>query len=117
MNSIASNSKKSASCGDWIEAYRERLGFFEKLGEQRLLSRTHEKFCVDIMLRYIEQMRLKKDVRIEKETLNAWLGLYRKHLSLTDKKYISLKRRFIYSVFRYFPYAAVVASNAAVIRD
>lgn len=115
MNSIASSDKKRASCRDWIDAYEERIEFFKN--EEKLLSRTYEKFCVDIILRYIEQMRLKKSDRIDKEIIDSWLKMFRENIKKTGKHSMPVKRKMIYAMFNNFPYSAVVAGKFVAIRD
>ena len=102
---------------DYLEAYAERASFFKKENKPLLVMRTYEKVCTDIILRYAEQMNLKKECR-DKDCVNGiYMKIYRLYFrKMIKRKGIPLKVRCMHSLFYCFPYSAVIASKAVPLR-
>ena len=117
MKHIALKLKDSPHKYDYLEAYADRIRFFEDKNELMQIKRTHEKICTDIILRYTEQMQLKKAER----DIDCINGTYKKiyddnfSIMITGKT-MPVKRRLMYYAFRIFPYSAVLASGIFTLR-
>ncbi len=117
MSDIANKLKDNPHKWDWFEAYKERIDFFEKMGEPEQVMKTHEKICTDIILRYCEQMYLEKSSRESSVSDGKYLSLYRKSYDIMKKrKGMPLKRRIMYFSFRICPYSAVLAGKVFTLR-
>ena len=103
---------------DWLKAFRERADFFRSRGEKALEQRTYEKVCIELMLRYTEQMVLPRAERDEAVNSGEYLRLYREHY----RKMISLRsipavRKLIYTAFYICPATAVAVSKIRPLRN
>ncbi len=109
MDVIAKKLKNNPRRFDWLNAYEERINFFEALSNKQQVMRTREKICTDIILRYTEQMWLNKEDREESCVNGDYIKLYRKNFcKMILRKGISLKRRLMYISFFFVPYSSVV---------
>ena len=117
MDDIAKRLKNNPHLFDWLDAYKERIEFFEKEGKPQQIMRTHEKICTDVILRYCEQMYLKKADRDEALVNGEYIRLYKKSYALMrERKGISLKRRLMYMSFYILPYSAVISGKIIGLR-
>ena len=109
MTEIARKLKNNPHSFDWLKAYEERIEFFEKQNKPEQVLRTHEKICTDIILRYSEQMYLKKDDRDKACISGEYLRIYRNsYRKMMGRQGISLSRRLMYIAFNILPYSAVI---------
>lgn len=109
MDDVAKRLKNSKHLLDWYHAYEQRISFFEKENKPIQVMRTHEKICTDVILRYCEQMYLKKDMRDEAFSNGEYLRLYKNSYPLMIKRNgISWKRKMMYRLFYLFPKSAVL---------
>lgn len=109
MDNIAKRLKNNPHIFDWLNAYKERIAFFESENKPLQVMRTHEKICTDVILRYCEQMYLPPDSRDDALTDGEYMRIYKKSFPVMIKrKGISLKRRLMYIIFYIFPLSAVL---------
>ena len=108
MDVIARKLKDNPHRLDWLKAYEERIYFFETKNLPEQVMRTYEKICTDIILRYTEQMWLKKEDR-EKSCVNGeYVSTYRKCFrKMYKRKGIAFKRRLMYIGFYILPISSV----------
>lgn len=112
MTEIARRLKNNPHRFDWLTAYKERIDFFEKRHKPEQVLRTHEKICTDIILRYCEQMYLKKEERDASCVNGEYLRIYKNsYKEMIRRKGILPKRKLMYIAFRLFPYSAVLAGK------
>ena len=79
--------------------------------------RTREKICTDIILRYCEQMWLKKNERDTDCVNGTYMKLYRKNFRLMIKrKGMPLKRKLMHMGFYIFPYSAIMMGKIFTLR-
>ncbi|MBQ8526785.1 MAG: glycosyltransferase [Clostridia bacterium] len=117
MDDIAKRLKNNPHLFDWLDAYKERIRFFEQESKPQQIMRTHEKICTDVILRYCEQMYLKKNDRDEALVNGEYIRIYREHYKLMrGRKGISLKRRLMYMMFYIMPYSAVLPGKLLGLR-
>ncbi len=117
MSCIAKHFKNNPHRFDFLEAYKERIEFFEAKNAPALAQRTYEKICTDILLRYTEQMRLPYDERDKECTDGTYMKMYRENFRLMIKrKGIPLKRRAIYNLFYILPRTLVLLSRVLQFR-
>ncbi len=117
MDTLAKRMKNHPHRMDWMEAYNERMAFFQNLGEEDQVLRTREKICTDIIIRYTEQASLPADKRDDFFATGAFRKLYREHYSLMRKRSgIPVKRRAMFAVFALFPGSSVVAGKFMTLR-
>ncbi len=117
MNDIANKLKDNPYKWDWLEAYNERIEFFEQKGEPEQVMKTNEKICTDIILRYCEQMYLAKPERDSGVADGKYLSLYRRSYKIMKKrKGLPLKRRMMYFAFKICPYSAVLMGKVLTLR-
>ncbi len=117
MSDIVNKLKDNPHKWDWLEAYKERIEFFEKMGEPEQVMKTHEKICTDIILRYCEQMYLEKNERDSSVADGKYLSLYHKSYDIMKKrKGMPVKRRMMYFAFKICPYSAVLMGKVFTLR-
>ena len=117
MDQIANRLKNNPHLFDWLDAYKERIAFFESQGKPEQVMRTHEKICTDVILRYCEQMFLKKENRDDALTNGEYIRIYKKSYPLMKKrKGIALKHRIMYLLFYIMPYSAVIPGKILGLR-
>lgn len=117
MHSVANKLKDNPHNRDWLVAYAERIAYFTERGESEQITKTHEKICSDIILRYSEQKCLPADQRESAVDSGEFLSLYREHYAfLKGASFISRKRSAVYFLFRYFPWTAVAAAKIRPLR-
>lgn len=115
MNNVANRLKNNPHRHDYLLAYEQRAEFFKD--NPRQLQKTHEKVCTDIILRYCEQMFLKKHQRDDDCTSGEFLRMYKKHYPLMiHRKGMPLKRKLMYIAFRYVPYSGVIMGKIFTLR-
>ncbi len=109
MESIAKKLKGNPHRYDYLEAYKERAEFFARENKPEQVMRTYEKVCTDIILRYSEQMYLKKDERDEDCVDGTYMRIYRENFKrMIKRRGIPVKRRIMYTGFYIIPHSAVV---------
>lgn len=117
MDQMRNNIRDNPHRYDWLLGFTERAAFFETRGERQLEQRTYEKVCIELILRYTEQMALPADKRdraiAEGQYLRAYRNAYRRMISLET---IPLKRKAIYTLFRFLPLSAVLLSRLHPLR-
>ena len=117
MTEIAKKLRNNPHRFDWLKAYEERIEFFEKENKPQQVLRTHEKICTDIILRYSEQMCLKKSERDESCVNGEYLDIYRNsYKKMIKRTGISPSRRLMYIAFNIFPYSAVIMGKVRGLR-
>ena len=108
MVEIARKMKNNPHKYDYLKAYKERIEFFEKENKPLQVLKTREKICTDIILRYCEQMYLKKEERDEDCLNGTYMRIYRENYKLMIKRTgIPLKRKLMYIAFNILPQSAV----------
>lgn len=117
MDDIAKKLKNNPHRYDFLKAYEERIHFFEQNNQPYQVMRTYEKICTDIILRYCEQMYLKREERDEDCINGRYMKIYKKNFNLMiRRKGMPLKRRLMYVLFRIFPYSAVIMGRIFTLR-
>lgn len=117
MANVANKLKDNPHRYDFLEAYEKRIAFFEDKEKPLQVMRTREKICTDIILRYCEQMRLKKSERDTDCVNGTYLKIYRKNfIQMIKRKSMPLKRKLIHICFYILPYSAVVMGNFFTLR-
>lgn len=117
MEIIAKRLKNNPHLFDWLDAYKERISFFEKENKPEQVMRTHEKICTDVILRYCEQMYLPAKDRDDALSGGEYIRLYKKSFPIMfGRKGISFKRRLMYLAFYIFPYSAVLPGKLLGLR-
>lgn len=117
MDNIAKKLKNNPHRYDYLKAYDERIAFFESEDKIEQVLKTHEKICTDIILRYCEQMYLKKNER-DLDCINGeYNRIYNKHYKIMIKrKGIPVKRKLMYIIFHIIPYSAVLMGKIFTLR-
>ena len=117
MENIAKKLKNNPHRYDFLKAYEERTAFFKAENKPAQVLKTYEKICTDIILRYCEQMYLKREYRDEDCISGEYMRLYRKNFRLMIKrKEIPLRRRLMYICFYIFPYSGVLMGRIFTLR-
>lgn len=117
MDDIAKKLKGNPRRYDFLAAYEERALFFEGENKPEQVGKTHEKVCTDIILRYCEQMYLKRGDRDEDCVNGKYTRIYREHFRLMIKRRaIPLRRRMMYIAFFICPYSAVLMGRIFSLR-
>lgn len=102
MGRVTQTQPENRRRNDWVLAYLERIAFFKEKNEIQLVYRTYEKFCVDIILRYVEMIRSGGE-KNRKRRRNYHRVYKRCYVQAMKKTHIPWKRKIIYSMFRFFP--------------
>ena len=117
MDNIAKKLKDNPRRHDFLKAYEERTKFFEEKNLPDQVMKTKEKICTDIILRYCEQMYLKKDERDTDCVNGTYMKIYRENFKMMIKRRgIPLKKKLMYYAFRIMPYSAVFAGKLFTLR-
>ena len=117
MQEIAGKIKNNPHKYDYLKAYDERIAYFEKAEKPDQVLKTREKICTDIILRYCEQMYVKKDIRDEDSYNGTYMKIYRENYKLMIKrKGIPPKRKLMYRVFNICPKSAVLMGRIFTLR-
>lgn len=117
MDNVAKRIKDNPHRYDYLKAYKERAEFFQKEKKDDLVLKTYEKVCTDIILRYCEQMYLKKSERDIDCVSGKYLKIYREHYKkMIKRKGIPVKRKAMFVSFNMFPYSAVVMGKFFTLR-
>ena len=117
MDNIAKRLKNNPRRHDFLKAYEERIHFFEERNLPYQIMKAKEKICTDIILRYCEQMYLKKAERDEDCTNGTYIRIYKENYTqMINRPGMPLKRRLMYIAFRIMPYSAVVMGKVFTLR-
>ena len=112
MADVAKNLKDNPHRFDFLNAYEERIKFFQDKNMPEQVLKTHEKICIDLFLRYCEQMRLKKKYRDDDCVNGKYMRLYRENFKIMIKrKNIPLPRKIMYNMFNFAPAIGVRTSR------
>ena len=117
MDNVARKLKNNPRRHDYLKAYAERSEFFEQKNMPYQVMKAKEKICTDIILRYCEQMYLKKDERDTDCTDGTYMRLYRENYKLMIKrKGMPLKRKLMYIFFNIAPISGVIMGKIFTLR-
>ena len=112
MAEIAKKLKNNARRYDFLKAYEERIKFFEDKKLPLQVMKTKEKICTDIILRYCEQMWLKKEDRDTDCVNGTYMKLYRQNFrEMIKRKGMPLKRRLMFNSFYVMPISGVIVGR------
>ena len=112
MAEIAKKLKNNARRYDFLKAYEERIKFFEDKKLPLQVMKTKEKICTDIILRYCEQMWLKKEDRDNDCVNGTYMKLYRQNFrEMIKRKGMPLKRRLMFIFFYVMPISGVIVGR------
>lgn len=118
MSDVAKHLKNNPHRFDFMEAYRERIAFFEAENAPEQVQRTQEKICSDCFLRYNEQMLLPYDRRDDECNNGTYMRMYRDNFRrMIRRKGMPFKRRIIYNLFYILPRAFVLLGRFLQYRD
>lgn len=117
MSDIAKKLKDNPRRFDFLEAYKERIEFFEIKNMPEQIMKTKEKICTDIILRYCEQMKLEKEYRDTDCINGTYMKIYRRNFKeMIKRPYMPLKRKLMFIVFNYMPSIGVLAGRILQMR-
>ena len=117
MVEVAKKTKNNPHRYDFLEAYDERIKFFEQKNMPDHVMKTKEKICTDIILRYCEQMFLKKADRDIDCVNGTYMRIYRENFKdMIKRKRIPLKKRLMYIAFYLAPYTGVIMGKIFTLR-
>lgn len=117
MAGVAKKLKNNPHRYDYLKAYEERIRFFEEKNLPDQVLKTREKICTDIILRYIEQMKLEKEDRDTDCINGTYLKIYKENYKIMMKrKGMPLKRRLMYIGFYILPYSAIAMGKIFAFR-
>ena len=117
MDDIARNIKDSPNKYDFLKAYSERIKFFEEKNLSDQVLKTKEKICTDMILRYCEQMYLKKSERDNDCVNGTYMRIYRENFKeMIKRSSIPLKRRLMYIGFYIMPFSGVLMGKIFTLR-
>ena len=117
MDNVAKKLKNNPRRYDFMEAYRQRIEFFEEKKLPDQVMKTKEKICTDIILRYCEQMYIKKEDRDTDSMDGTYLRIYRKNFKEMIKRHnMPMKKRLMYNAFYAMPLSAVLMGKIFTLR-
>ena len=117
MADIAKKLKNNPHRYDFLTAYEERTAFFEEKNMPEQIMKTKEKICTDMILRYCEQMQLKKEDRDTDCVNGKYMKIYRENYKIMIKRSgIPLKRKLMYIAFNILPSSGVLAGKLLQMR-
>ena len=117
MTEIAKKLKNNPRRYDFLKAYEERIKFFEEKNLPLQVMKTKEKICTDIILRYCEQMWLKKEDRDIDCINGTYMRLYRDNFKeMIKRKGMPIKRRLMFNAFYVLPTTAIIAGKVLKMR-
>ena len=98
-NSVMRNSKKDKLL-DYIDIYYERIRFYEKNEDKLALLKTRERFCLILMLNYINYVKNKTNTA----DLERLLRIFKEQYAFVrESENVSVVRKFIYGIFNIIP--------------
>lgn len=117
MDEVAKKLKNNPHKYDYLKAYEERSRFFEEKNLPEQVMKTKEKICTDIILRYCEQMYLKKSDRDTECIDGTYMQIYRENYKLMIKRpAIPVKRKLMYQIFYRLPLVGVLMGKLFTLR-
>ncbi len=117
MDNVAKRTKNNPHRYDFMDAYGERISFFEEKNMPDQVMKTKEKICTDIILRYCEQMFLKKENRDTDCQNGTYMRIYRENFKdMIKRRGISLKKKLMYIAFYIMPYSGVIMGKIFTLR-
>ena len=117
MEEVAKKLKNNPHKYDYLKAYEERSRFFEEKNLPEQVMKTKEKICTDIILRYCEQMYLKKSDRDTECIDGTYMRIYRENYKLMIKRpAIPIKRKLMYQIFYRLPLVGVLMGKLFTLR-
>ena len=117
MADVAKKLKDNPHRYDFLEAYKERIEFFEEKNMPDQVMKTREKICTDMILRYCEQMYLKKEDRDTDCVNGTYMKIYRENFRMMIKRPgIPPKRKAMYILFNIAPMLGVIAGKVFKMR-
>lgn len=117
MAEVAKKLKNNPRRYDFLRAYDERIKFFEEKNLPLQVMKTKEKICTDIILRYCEQMYLKKEDRDTDCVNGTYMRLYRDNFKeMIKRKGMPIKRRLMFNVFYVLPMTGIIAGKVLKMR-
>lgn len=117
MADVARKLKNNPHRYDFLEAYKERIEFFEEKNMPQQVMKTKEKICTDMILRYCEQMYLKKEERDTDCTDGTYMKIYRENFKMMIKRRgIPIKRKLMFIAFYFAPFVAVLSGKVLKMR-
>ena len=115
MHQMATKLRNNPRRYDWLIAFEERATYFRQ--DKQLMQRSYEKVCIELILRYTEQMALpaqQRDTAVNEGLYTrAYRNAYRKMISLST---IPFKRKLVYTAFYFLPLSAVLLSRVRPLR-
>lgn len=112
MHTLANRLKDNPHRNDWRVAFDERIRFFEEKGESRQVQRCYERICIELILRYSEQMQLPKEQRDTDVTDGAMVRDFRRfYPRMIGLDTIRPARKLVFTLFYLFPWGAAVAGR------
>lgn len=82
---------------DFIEIYNDSIAFFNMRNEKLLAMKMRERFCVCLMVKYIQYYKFDKSVNDLHEMF------IQNYQQITEKKLVSLIGRIAFTIFSYIP--------------
>ena len=117
MVDVAKKLKNNPHKYDFLTAYEERIKFFEEKNMPDQVMRTKEKICTDMILRYCEQMYLKKEDRDTDCVNGTYMRIYRENFKMMIKRReISFKKKLMYYTFYIMPSIGVIMGKIFTLR-
>ena len=117
MVEVAKKLKNNPHKYDFLQAYEERIKFFEEKNMPDQVMKTREKICTDMILRYCEQMYLKKTERDTDCVNGTYMKIYRENFRMMIKRRgIPLKKKLMYYAFYIMPSSAVIMGGIFTLR-
>ena len=117
MADVAKKLKNNPRRYDFLKAYEERIKFFEEKNLPLQVMKTKEKICTDIILRYCEQMWLKKEDRDTDCINGTYMKLYRDNFKeMIKREGMPIKRKMMFTAFYVAPFTGVIAGKVLGMR-
>ncbi|MGN1368061.1 MAG: glycosyltransferase family 2 protein [Aristaeellaceae bacterium] len=117
MHTLANRLKGNPHRNDWREAFDERIRFFEERGEARQVQRCYERICIELILRYSEQMQLPREQRDTDVTDGTMVRDFRRfYPRMIGLDTIRPARKLVFTLFYLCPWGAAVAGRIHSLR-
>ena len=98
-NSVMRNNNKNKLL-DYIDIYYERIDFYKNKKDKLSLLKTRERFCLILMLNYINYVKNKTNL----DDLRRMLNTYNEQFAFVKvSKNVSITRKLIYGIFNKMP--------------
>lgn len=111
-NSVMRNNSKYKRT-DFINIYKDRIKFFKEKKEVILYEKSYERFCLVLMLFYINCKKDRENTNDKKQILD----LYRENLKIVLKsKYTSIKFKLMFIIFNLTPNGCAFIINKLKLR-